>query len=74
MQPYTNHYPPDDYYPPDAQQPPDWIYVFMPSYSGKAFLAFILYFCGYLPGLVVNIAFCSRLSTRKIGLDDHRMD
>jgi hypothetical protein len=36
MQPYTNHYPPDD------QQPPDWIYVFMPSYSGKAFLAFIL--------------------------------
>ncbi len=56
MQPYTNHYPPDDYSSPDAQQPPDWIYVFMPSYSGKAFLAFILYFCGYLPGLVVNIA------------------
>jgi hypothetical protein len=28
----------------------------MPGYSGKAFLAFILYFCGYFPGLVVNIA------------------
>lgn len=50
MQPYYNPYQPDD------QQPPEWIYAFMPSYSGKAFLAFVLYFCGYLPGLVVNIA------------------
>ncbi len=50
MQPYHQHYPPGD------QQPPEWIYVFMPTYTGKAFLAFVLYFCGYFPGLVVNIA------------------
>lgn len=68
MQPYTNYNLPDDDdlpdeygpsdvdYAPEDQQPPDWIYVFMPSYSGKVFLAFILYFCGYLPGFVVNIA------------------
>lgn len=54
--PPDDFYPPGDYYPPDDQQPPEWIYIFMPSYSGKAFLTFILYFCGYLPGLVVNIA------------------
>ncbi len=59
MQPYNNQYPPDD------QQPPEWVYAFMPSYSGNAFLAFVLYFFGYLPGLVVNIALLlSALDTR----------
>ena len=52
MQPYNNPYLQDD----QQQQYPDWIYTFMPSYSGKAFLVFVLYFCGYLPGLVINIA------------------
>lgn len=51
MQPFDSQY-----YQDDQDQYPEWIYAFMPSYSGKAFLTFFLYFCGYLPGLVVNIA------------------
>ena len=60
MQPSNQYY--QDH---DPNQPPDWIYAFMPSYGGKAFLAFILYFCGYFPGLILNIVFLiDALSTK----------
>lgn len=47
------------------QQPPAWVYAFMPDYTRKAVITFFLYFCGYIPGLISNIAWLSSaLSTR----------
>ncbi len=48
-------------YPPNGQHYPQWpdqdllIEALMPNYTGKAIVVFILYFCGYLPGLICNI-------------------
>ena len=59
-------------YPPYPQQNQQWpdpnllIQALMPSYTGKAVAVLLLYFCGYLPGLICNIIFPVEASnTRK---------
>lgn len=58
---YPQNGQPYQYYPQGTQQYPQWpdqdvlIEALMPNYTGKAIIVFILYFCGYLPGLICNI-------------------
>lgn len=65
------HYPPAQQYPPQPQPYPGYGYGYgaqpQPmmtttytrnmSFTGKAVIAFLLYFLGYIPGLIFNVMF-----------------